>query len=311
MTQRIAEGVLLVAHGTVTNLDEMEGFLNAIRRGRAPSRELVDEMCHRYRAIGGSPLLDTTHRQAEALGQRLGRPVLIGMKFSEPTVERALAEADQLGLTRLVVLPMAPYSVESYFEEVRLRRKAMRAGADSDPLILKCVRSFGSHPGLVKAHAGLIRRVASEAIVAGASVVLSAHSLPMQVIEKGDRYGIETKQSAEAIAREMGTLVELAYQSQGADGGRWLGPDLDEVVTRLAAAGQRRVVVAPFGFLCDHVETLFDLDIELKARADSLQLELCRVPTLGLEPALIEVLASVVEQALGDARSAAANQEKI
>jgi protoporphyrin/coproporphyrin ferrochelatase len=298
MTQPVVEGVVLVAHGTVTDLDEMEGFLTAIRRGRVPSPALVAEMLRRYRAIGGSPLLITTNQQAKALAQRTGRPVFVGMRFGQPSIEQALTQAEQQGLSRLLVVPMAPYSVKAYFDEVCVRRRAMASAGGSDRLRLQSVAPFGAHADLVRGHAELIRGAAGEAIAAGASVVLSAHSLPMRVIESGDRYGVETRQCADAIGEELGIPVELAYQSQGADGGRWLGPDLTEVVTRLAAAGTQRLVVAPFGFLCDHVETLFDLDIELKAHADALGIELCRVRTLGLEPALIDVLADLVEQAV-------------
>jgi ferrochelatase len=298
MTESKASGVVLIAHGTVTNLDEMEGFLTAIRRGRVPSAQLVEEMQRRYRAIGGSPLIDTTNQQARALAQRLGIPVLVGMRFSQPSIEQALAEAARQGLTRLVVVPMAPYSVQTYFDEVCARSGAMMKHDRGDQLELLRVASFGTQDDLVRAHAQLIRRVAGPAIAEGASVVLSAHSLPMRVIELGDRYGVETRQCAEAIGASLGIGIELAYQSQGADGGNWLGPDLADVVNRLADSGTRRVVVAPFGFLCDHVETLFDLDIELRARTDDLGIELVRVPTLGLDSAFIEVLAHLVEQVL-------------
>lgn len=298
MTQAVANGVVLVAHGTVTNLDEMERFLTAIRRGRAPSTELVEEMQRRYRAIGSSPLIVTTNQQASLLAQRLGIAVSVGMRFGQPSIEQALTEAARRGLTRLIVVPMAPYSVQTYFDEVCARFGALSKRASGAQLQLLRVASFGTHDGLVRAHAQLIRRVAGQAIAGGARVVLSAHSLPMRVIEMGDRYGVETRLCAEAIGASLGIPIELAYQSQGADGGNWLGPDLADVVSRLADSGARRVVVAPFGFLCDHVETLFDLDIELRAQTDALGVELVRVPTLGLDRALIDLLAQLVEQVL-------------
>lgn len=296
MTHKAVEGVLLVAHGTVTNLDEMEDFLTAIRRGRPPGAELVKEMRHRYEAIGGSPLLEVTERQALALSKRLDRPVLTGMRFGRPSIEEALLEADRLGLRDLVVLPMAPYSVNLYFGEVRARRWAMATGAEHETLRLLSVAPWGSHPGLIRAHAAWIGTFAGEALRRGASLVLSAHSLPLRVIEIGDQYAREVSESAGAIGAALGQPITLAFQSQGADGGRWLGPDLKEVVSQLVLSGTKEIVVVPFGFLCDHVETLFDLDIELRAETDALGIALQRVPALGLHPMLIETLADLAMQ---------------
>jgi ferrochelatase len=298
MTHSAVEGVVLIAHGTVTKLEQMTEFLTAIRRGRPPSAQLVAEMRHRYEAIGGSPLLDTTNRQASTLSQRLGKPVFVGMRFGHPSIEQALTQAGQAGVRRLVVVPLAPYSVQLYVEEVRARLRAMPTVALDDGLQLLGVSPFGTHADLIRAHKELIREFAGEVIDAGASLVLSAHSLPMRVIDMGDCYASETRQSAVAIGAALGVPIELAYQSQGADGGDWLGPDLKDVVNKLAAGGAKRLVVAPFGFLSDHVETRFDLDIELKAHTDALGIGLCRVPALGPHSALIDALVDLVENAL-------------
>jgi protoporphyrin/coproporphyrin ferrochelatase len=291
------DGVLIVAHGTVTDLSEMEGFLTAIRRGRRPSAELVREMCQRYGAIGGSPLLTTTIEQARALSDKIEKPVLVGMRFGQPSIEQALAEAARLSLRNLVVLPMAPYNGGLYVAEVQARRREITASESAMPRLLT-VPDWGSHPGLIEAHVARIRGSAFELLARGAALVLSAHSLPMRVIEDGDRYADAVRQGADAIGAALGVDVELAFQSQGADGGRWLGPDLSEVVGRLAANRRFQVVVAPFGFLCDHVETLFDLDIELCRYARTVGVEICRVPALGSHPKLIETLAVLVENAL-------------
>ena len=299
MTHSATLGVLLVAHGTVTDLDEMRGFLTAIRRGRPPSDALVDEMRRRYDAIGGSPLLETTNRQARTLAARLNLPAFVGMRFGEPSLERALRDAEGQGIERLVVVPMAPYSVSLYFGEVRARRWAMpNALGASDPQHLTSIAPFGTHPLLIRAHVDQIRSFAGAALEAGAKLVLSAHSLPMRVIETGDAYERETQESARSIGKALGEDFRIAYQSQGADGGRWLGPVLHEEIASLAASGAKAVVVAPFGFLCDHVETLYDLDIELKAQCDSLGLVLHRVPALGLHDCLMDALVDLVQEAL-------------
>jgi protoporphyrin/coproporphyrin ferrochelatase len=297
MTHSAELAVLLVAHGTVTVLEEMEDFLTSIRRGRAPTPELVAEMRHRYQAIGGSPLLATTKQQASALSERLGRAVLVGMRFGRPSIEQALADAEQLALRRLAVVPLAPYSVNLYFDEVCSRYRAMSEVSNSHNLRLQTVEPWGNHPGLVRAHADLIRSFAGEAIDQGAALVLTAHSLPLRVIEAGDAYAHEVVKSAASIGAALGSSYSLAYQSQGADGGRWLGPDLKQVVNSLAASGRTQVVVAPFGFLCDHVETLFDLDIELRAHAEALGIRVCRVPALGMHPLLIDTLVDLVHMA--------------
>jgi ferrochelatase len=296
MTHPGAEGVLLVAHGTVGNLDEMVDFLTAIRRGRAPSPELVDEMCRRYSAIGGSPLLATTQRQADALSELVHLPVLTGMRFGRPSIEDALLEAVRRQLKRLIVVPMAPYSVSLYFGEVRAKRWAMPTNSTGSELELLSVPPWGTHAALIRAHADQIRRCAGERLQQGARLVLSAHSLPMRTIEIGDQYAREVTESAAAVGRALGVPVDLAFQSQGADGGRWLGPNLTDVVRAHAQRGDSEIVVAPFGFLCDHVETLFDLDIELKSVTDGLGVKLLRVPALGVDELLIAALAQLVTE---------------
>jgi protoporphyrin/coproporphyrin ferrochelatase len=294
MIQPTREGVLLVAHGTVSNPDEMEGFLTAIRRGRRPSPKLLHEMQRRYALIGGSPLLATTNAQAAALAKKIGRPVFVGMRFSRPSIEQAIAEAMRLELDRLAVVPLAPFSVPIYFNEVVVRCDAtLGSNVGSARPQLVSAAPWGNHPSLVGAHAALIRESAGSLLDQGCPLILSAHSLPMQIIDAGDPYAVELAQCAEAIGAAIGVPHILAYQSQGADAGRWLGPSVGETVRDLAAQGVKRVVVAPFGFLCDHVETLYDLDVELRSQANILGVELFRVPAVGISPIFIDALAEI------------------
>lgn len=296
MTLPATEGVLLVAHGTITELDDLVPFLTAIRRGRPPSESLVEEIRRRYEQIGGSPLLTTTRQQADALATLVHQPVFVGMRFGRPSIEQALGDAWEQGVRGLTVLPMAPYSVQLYSDEVSVRQRAMQ-GQPGEGIRLTRVAAWGSHPGLVNAHVENIRERAGDLLLRGASLVLSAHSLPMRVIEAGDSYAREVESSKEAIARAIGLDVELGYQSQGADGGRWLGPDLKDVVSSLANRGKRHIVVAPFGFLCDHVETLYDLDVELRRHTDALGVTFDRVPALGVHPGLMTTLGELVGSA--------------
>jgi ferrochelatase len=278
-------GVLLVAHGTVSSLDDLGAFVARIRHGRPAPPGLVEELRHRYEAIGGSsPLLGTTLEQARALAKRLEAPVLVGMRLWEPGVEQALAGASALGLTRLVVIALAPFSQHVYWDAAL---KVARESSSSITLVPSL--PYAEEPAFVQAHVDLIERH----VPAGARVVVSAHSLPRVAIERGDPYARLVEGSARAVAERLGRPVRLCYQSQGADGGEWLGPSVRETLSALRAEGDGVVGWAPFGFLADHVETLYDLDVEARAVAKELGLTLVRVPALNLHPGLTEALARV------------------
>jgi len=278
-------GVLLVAHGTVENLDDLPAFVARIRHGRPAPPGLVEELRRRYEAIGGSsPLLQTTREQAQALAKRLEAPVLVAMRLWEPGVEQALAGASALGLSRLVVIALAPFSQHVYWDAAVKVAVAAKGAIELVPSA-----AYAQEPEFVAAHVELIERHASKS----AAVVLSAHSLPRVAIERGDPYARLVEAAAASISERLERPIRLCYQSQGADGGEWLGPSVRETLTALAAEGQREVVWAPFGFLADHVETLYDLDVEARAIALELSLSFVRVPALNLHPGLIGALAAV------------------
>jgi ferrochelatase len=206
------------------------------------------------------------------------------MRLWEPGVDKALLGAASLGLRRLVVLALAPFRQHVYWDAAV--KVAQSVGGD-----VQLVRSapYAEEPDFVAAHVDLIRRHAPP----DAAVVVSAHSLPRIAIERGDPYARLVESSAKAIESSLGRKLTLCYQSQGADGGAWLGPDVRETLTALAAAGHEQVAWAPFGFLADHVETLYDLDVEACAIARELSLSLVRIPALNLHPGLTSALASV------------------
>lgn len=285
------EAVLVVAHGTVSSLDELPDFLRSIRRGRPTPAELLAETRRRYQAIGRSPLLDVTREQARLLGERIGRPVFSGMRLWHPLIADVLEQIAATAIERVIVLPLAPFSVAVYHDAALA---AQRSRASAAGIALVPVAPWGSAPELVAAQVGQIR--AAPGFAEAEAVVLSAHSLPLAVVRGGDRYPDEVRASAAAIGRGLGREVTLAYQSRGAEG-EWLGPDLRAVLEAEAARGRRRVLLAPLGFLAEQMETLYDLDIQARAWAASLGLELERVPTLGTAPGLIEALAAVVERA--------------
>jgi len=290
-------GILLVAHGTVENLADLPAFVARIRHGRPAPPGLVEELNRRYEAIGGSPLLRVTEEQARALEVRTGLPVLLGMRLWEPSVEAAFREAARRGIARLVLVPLAPFSVEVYGAAARRSLESVRAElGEATPELVVC-DAWGTEPAFVEAHYAALQaplRIDSRE----SAVVLTAHSLPRAAIRAGDRYQAEVEASVRAIAERLGRPCELAYQSQGADGGEWLGPDLRQTFERLAQAGVRQITLAPFGFLADHVETLYDLDIEARAWASALGLGFERVPALNTAPGLIDALSAVALRAL-------------
>jgi ferrochelatase len=286
-------GVLLTAHGSVEDLDELPAFLARIRHGRPAPPELVSEVRRRYEAIGGSPLLGITEYQGAALSMRLGVPVFVGMRLSYPELGDALKRALERGVHRLCVLPLAPYSVHVYHEAARHAAEALKGTLELVP-----VAPFGSSPELVSAHASAISKHLDALPRDGVELVLTAHSLPASVVAAGDPYQTEFENSARAIAVKLGRPAQLAYQSQGFGGGAWLGPDLKSVLEAARARGTAHVVIAPVGFLADHVETLYDLDIEAKAWAADLGLQFTRVPALNAASELVEALARTVERAL-------------
>lgn len=288
----MTDAVLLVGHGTVDQPSEIPEFLSRIRMGRPVSPELIHEITTRYQHIGGSPLLRTSRAQAAALQQRLGVPCRVAMRMWHPLIADVVEQSRQQGLRELLVLPLAPYSVAVYHQATQ---RALVERNLSD-VTLRSVAAWGSHPKLVDAWCRKIRPVLSED--PQTQLVLTAHSLPSVVIRSGDRYQEEVSQSAAAIAAALGTSHHLAFQSQGADGGDWIGPTLLETLTRLADEGARRVVVAPIGFLSDHVETLYDLDVEAKAQAEGLGLRWSRVTALNEDAALIDALEAVARSAM-------------
>ncbi len=297
-------GVLLSAHGTVTDSDDIPAFLQNIRRGRPTPQAIVDEVRHRFHAIGGSPLLATTRAVAEALEARLGLPVLVGMRLWHPYIAAALDEAERRGVGRLLSLPLAPQSTFVYNDAVREACAARRAEGRPTPELVEAP-PWGLEPRLVDAFAEVIDEALGrfdQAERPRTALVLSAHSLPKRIIDAGDPYERQFREMAEAVAARVGhagpTLI--AFQSQGMDGGAWLGPDLPAAFAGLRGRGAEHVVVAAIGFLSDHVETLYDLDVDaprLAREAGFGRFE--RAPSLNLRPAFLDALETVARRGLG------------
>jgi ferrochelatase len=297
--------VLLMAMGGPDCLENVEPYLQDVRGGRPTSPELVEEIRERYRVTGGkSPVLDITREVARALEQRLNRSgdaryrCYVGLRHWHPFIKEAYAELLEALPDRIIGLCMAPQysslSIGAYMKKVEEARAEL---ASETPISF--VTSWHRHPLLVAAIVENIRRTLEKfpAEVRGqVPVLFTAHSLPERVVAMKDPYPEEVQGTARAVCEQLGSQpTRFAYQSQGRSGEKWLGPSVEETLGELAQEGHRHVLVAPIGFICDHVETLFDIDIELKQLALTKGLRLERIPMLNASAPLIDILMSVVE----------------
>ncbi|MFN2543578.1 MAG: ferrochelatase [Actinomycetota bacterium] len=292
-------GLLCMSYGTARGPEDLETYLTHIRRGRAPSPELVAEMRARYDAIGGrSPLIEITERQVRALEQRLGDLGVVayhGMKHQNPYLEDVVERMASDGIERAVGLVLAPhysrFSVGQYVERVE------KAAADLGAPSFTFVESYATHPAFVEFVAGRVRDALAQ--TPGAEVVFSAHSLPASILEHEDPYPRELADTADAVAARLGiTDYRIAWQSAGRTGEEWLGPDVRDVIRDLARDGTTAVVSCPVGFVSDHLEVLYDIDVEARETAREAGITLVRTASPNDDPAFIDALASVVRDHL-------------
>jgi protoporphyrin/coproporphyrin ferrochelatase len=284
-------GVLLMAHGTPSSLDDMPEYLRLVRGGRPPSDELIAEMRHNYQAIGGrSPLTEITLAQADALAKRLGPsiPVRAGMRNWKPFIREAVAALEAESANRIIGIPLAPqFSTLSVKKYLDTARDALPAAMRFEP-----VESFHLHPLLVAAFAERLDAARPEP---DERIVFTAHSLPVKVIESGDRYAEQVAETARAVAERSGVRqYECAFQSAGRTPEPWIGPDVGELIGELARGGVRRFLVVPIGFVCDHTEILFDIDIQAAATARRLGCSLRRTESLNTSATFISALEEIV-----------------
>jgi ferrochelatase len=280
-----------MAHGTPSSMDEMPEYLRLVRGGRPPSPELVAEMRHNYEAVGGrSPLTELTMRQGDALRARLGAdvPAAVGMRNWKPFITEAIDELRAAGVTRVVAIPLAPQfstqSVGKYYSAA--------AAAIGDSMELVRVGSYHAHPLLLRAFA---ERVQAAHPTPDDDVVFTAHSLPKRVIDEGDTYAGEVAATANGVAALARIEVfQRAYQSAGRTPEPWVGPDVAELIRARAAAGARRFLVVPIGFVCDHTEILYDIDVQARAAAENAGASLRRTESLNSSPTFIAMLEDLV-----------------
>jgi ferrochelatase len=285
----LSDAVVLMAYGSPSGPEDVRPYLEDVRGGRPVSDEAVEELAERYRRIGGrSPLDDLTEAQRAALEHELGVPVFVGMKHWRPRIADAVESALAGGATRIVGLVLAPHYSRLSVGEYRERLEAAVDGRAEVVL----VESWHDHPGFVDVVADRVRGT-------DAWVIFTAHSLPERILADGDPYQEQLLETSRLVAERAGLeRWSFAFQSASATGEPWLGPDVLEELDRLHEAGIRKVLVAPVGFVSDHLEILWDLDIQARERADEVGLELERIESLNYDPAFVRALAELVEERL-------------
>jgi ferrochelatase len=315
-------GVLVMAYGTASGPDDIERYYTDIRGGRTPTPEHLAELQERYAAIGNIfPLLDTTRAQAEGIVERLnagagdGFRAYLGMKHSEPTIPDAIASMRADGVERAIGIVMAPHwsgmSVETYIERVV---QATKEGGGGPAFTF--IRSYHDHPAFIAFLSGRVAESLGRLTDderASASVIFSAHSLPVRTLGDGTqrcttcdcedscRYRDGLQETADLVAERLGLIDYLiAWQSAGRTSDPWWGPPIEDVIEELAISGRGAIVVCSAGFVADHLEILFDLDIEARGIAERAGTRFERTRMPNADPEYLDVLAAVVREHLAE-----------
>jgi ferrochelatase len=301
-------GVLVMAHGTPRSLDELPAFYTEIRRGSPPPPELLADLERRYRTIGGtSPLNERTAAQVEGIGRALERRapgrfcVAGGAKFAPPRIADAVSSLARAGVGSIVGLVLTPhFSSASVGDYARRARAAVDALSPDEggPLELEMIEHWHRARGLVPLVAERVADALGQ-LPSGArhdaEVLFTAHSIPARLVEDGDPYPAQVLEEATAIAQTLGLhRWSVAWQSAGRTDDAWLGPDVRDVIASLPGTGASGVVVCPVGFVSDHLEVLYDVDIEARGVAERVGVAFARTASLNDDPRFCDVLAGVV-----------------
>jgi ferrochelatase len=287
----VKTALVLMAYGSPTRPEDIPAYFEDIRGGRPVRPEAVAQLAERYRRIGGSsPLNEITERQRAALERDLGAPVYVGMKHWTPRIGEAVEQALANGAERIVGLVLAPHysaiSIGGYRDRLE---SALGSRAE-----LVMIESWHDHGPFLDIVAGRVRGT-------DAHVVFTAHSLPARILDEGDPYRDQLLETSRLVAERAGVESwSFAFQSASHTGEPWLGPDILEELERLNGEGVRKVLVAPVGFVSDHLEILWDIDVEAREKAAELGLELDRIESLNDAPEFARALAVLVEQVLDE-----------
>jgi protoporphyrin/coproporphyrin ferrochelatase len=299
--------VLVMAYGGPNSLEEIPGYLADIRSERPTPAAIVQEISYNYQQIGGrSPLLEITHRQISAIASRFDPSEIkfyLGMRHWSPWIEDTVRDMLNDGISRAVSLVLAPHfskmSIAKYHAKIAAGLEMYRGHIE-----FAHIESYHNEPGLVQAFADRVKagfEAWPEDKRQDVHVIFSAHSLPTRILKMGDPYQDQLHETATLVAERAGLdsgQWSWSYQSAGRSPEPWLGPQLPEHLTELAGKGIRNVISVPVGFVCDHVEILFDIDIQAQQVAQELGMRLVRPPALNDDPIFIDMLASVIRNKL-------------
>ncbi len=289
--------VLLLAHGSPESPEQVPEFLQSVTSGRALPPQVIQEIQHRYSLIGFSPLACWTLLQADQLAQSLKMPVFVGMRNWRPWIAEAVKAISGRGIERVIAICMAPQNSRT---SVGLYRRAV-TGAGELRFTLDFVESWHDHPLLARAFAERLRSGLARARAGSGQnvpVIFTAHSVPQRTIADGDPYQFQSHETAELVAKLAGlsdTEWRFAFQSQGMSGGEWIGPTVESTILDLKKEGHGEIFLQPIGFLCDHVEVLYDIDIGFRQFAEQRGMRLWRAESLNGSQLLTGALADLVQ----------------
>jgi ferrochelatase len=295
LAPRIA--VLLLAHGTPDRPEDVPCFLHAVTGGRALPQAVIEEVQHRYALIGRSPLRELTMKQAQAVERELGVRVYVGMRNWEPYIRDVVPQMAADGVENAVVICLAPQESRT---STGLYRKALLGTSGEAPFAVEFVESWHDHPLLVRAFAEKLEQGWKRACAESGlrlPIIFTAHSVPTRTITEGDPYEHQARETARLVVASIAEIVtedwRFAFQSHGMSGGPWLGPTVEEAIIALHEAGHKGVFIQPVGFLCDHVEVLYDIDIAFRKFAEERGMRLWRAESLNESPLLAAALADI------------------
>ncbi len=300
--------VLLLAHGSPDSPDQIPEFMKCITGGRPVPDAVIEEVRHRYTLIGKSPLTEITRKQAEGLQRQLSVPVYLGMRNWKPFIADVVKEMMENGIEQVLAICLAPQNSST---STGLYRKALMTEMKPE-IQVQFIESWHDHPELIQAFAERLEPIwlrASETLGSPAPVIFTAHSVPTRTIQAGDPYEQQAKETARLVGNKIPGLTpqlkQFAFQSQGMSGGPWLGPTVESAILELKKQGHKGVVIAPIGFVCDHVEILYDIDIGFRQFATDEGMKLWRPESLNDSPTFISALASLASSRLGVASGVA------
>jgi len=296
--------VLLLAYGGPNSLDDIPAYLQDIRGGRPTPQPLLDEITRRYQLIGGrSPLLEITRSVAARLKVAVGLPVYVGMRHWDPYIRQTVAEMTADGVQHAIVICMAPHYSTLSIGAYRARLDEALAAAGNG-FSVTFVESWHTQPDYLEGIAANVRETLLRFAPADRERVMTiftAHSLPESILERGDPYPVQLQNTAVLVAERLGLATDrwmFSFQSAALTGTPWLGPQIEALVPELAGAGELNLLIAPVGFIADHVEVLYDLDIGVQAIARNAGVRVERPPMLNDSPPLVAALADLVQTQL-------------